>query len=77
MVLYQPQRSRSTARTEPHIRQLKTYKKERAGKRFERERERWEKISVDDNQKIRMALFKYPSRIITILSMLKSMFSPK
>ena len=44
---YQRQRSRSTAGIEPPIRQLKTYKKERAGKRFERERE----ISVDDRSK--------------------------
>ena len=38
MVSYQ--RQRSTVGSEPHIRQLKTYKKDRAGKRFERERER-------------------------------------
>ena len=40
MVSYQRQRSRSTVGIEPHIRQWKTYKKERAGKRFERERAR-------------------------------------
>ena len=39
MVSYQRQRSRSTVGIEPHIRQLKTYKKERAGKRLKRERE--------------------------------------
>ena len=38
MVSHQRQRSRSTAGIEPHIRQLKTYENERAGKRF-RERE--------------------------------------
>ena len=49
---YQRQRSRLTVGIEPHIRQLKTYKKERAGKRVKRERERWEKkISVDDGSK--------------------------
>ena len=50
---YKRQRSRSTAGVEPHIRQWKTYKKETAGTRFERERERerWEKISVDDISK--------------------------
>ena len=76
MVSYQRQRSRQTAGIEPHIRQLKTYKKERARKRFEREgsekRYQW---TID--KKIRMALFKYSSRIITILSMLKSKLSPK
>ena len=36
---YQRQHPRSTAGIEPHIRQLKTYKKERTGKRFERERD--------------------------------------
>ena len=40
MGLYHRQRSRSTAGIEPHIRQWKTYKKERAGARFKRERER-------------------------------------
>ena len=51
---YQRQRSRSTVGIEPHIRQLKTYKKERAGKRVrerEREREMGKKISVDDRSK--------------------------
>ena len=49
---YQQQRSRSTAGIEPHIRQWKTYKKERAGKRFKRQRERdGKKISVDDRSK--------------------------
>ena len=52
---YQRQRSRSTVRIEPHIRHLKTYKKERAGKRvkreIEREREMGKKISVDDRLK--------------------------
>ena len=51
MVLYQRQRSRSTVGSEPHIRQWKTYKKERAGKCFERERARWENKSVDDGSK--------------------------
>ena len=37
---YQRQCSRSTVGIEPHIRQLETYKKERAGKRVKRERER-------------------------------------
>ena len=37
---YQRQHSRSTVGIEPHIRQWKTYKKERAGKRVKRERER-------------------------------------
>ena len=37
---YKRQRSRSTAGVEPNIRQWKTYKKETAGTRFERERER-------------------------------------
>ena len=36
---YQRQRSSLTAGIEPHVRQWKTYKKERAGKR-ERKRER-------------------------------------
>ena len=48
---YQRQRSRSTVGIEPHIRQLETYKKERAGKRVEREREMGKKISVDDRSK--------------------------
>ena len=50
---YQRQCLRLTAGIEPHIRQLKTYKKERAGKRFDRERERemGKKISVDDRSK--------------------------
>ena len=48
---YQRQRSRSTARIEPHIRQLKIYKKERVGKRFEREREMGENIFVDYRSK--------------------------
>ena len=34
---FQQQRSRSTVGIEPHIGQLKTYKKERAGKRVERD----------------------------------------
>ena len=55
MVSYQREHSRSTAGIEPHIRQLKTYKKERAGKHFEREREReramGRTISVDDRTK--------------------------
>ena len=42
---YQRQRSRSTTGIEPHIRQWKTYKKERAGTRFKRERER-EKLEM-------------------------------
>ena len=78
MVSYQRQRSRSTVGIEPHIRQWKTYKKERAGKRFERERERDGKTNLwTIDQKIRMAFFKHSFRIITNLSMLKSMFSPK
>ena len=44
------QRSRLTAGVEPHIRQWKTYEKETAGKRFERERD-GKKISVDDISK--------------------------
>ena len=53
---YQRQRSRSTAGIEPHIRQSKTYKKERAGTCFKRERERMresdgKKIPVDDISK--------------------------
>ena len=73
---YQRQRSRSTAGIEPHIRQWKTYKKERAGNILrERERER-ERDLWTIYQNIRMALFKYSSRIITILSMLKSKFPP-
>ena len=55
---YQRQRSRSTVAIEPHIRQLKTYKKERAEKRVKRERERWEKRylwTIDQN--IGMVLF--------------------
>ena len=58
---YQRQRSRSTVRIEPHIRQWKTYKKERAGKRVKRERVRERErgggrkmgkmISVDDRSK--------------------------
>ena len=48
---YQQKRSRSTAGIEPHIKQLKTYKKERVGKRFEREREMGKNISVDYRSK--------------------------
>ena len=48
---YQRQRSRSTVAIEPHIRQLKTYKKERAEKRVKREREMGKKIPVDDRSK--------------------------
>ena len=75
---YQRQHLRSTAGIEPHIREWKTYKKERAGKRLEREREREremvKKVSVDDKSKYYNGLFKYSSCIITILSMLKSKF---
>ena len=51
---YQRQRSRSTARIEPRIREWNKYKKERAGKRFERERERemGKNVSVDDGLNI-------------------------
>ena len=62
MVSYQRKRSRSTAGIEPHIRQLKTYKKERVGKRFERERERWEKIylwTIDQNIIIFLSHYHY------------------
>ena len=59
---YQRQRSRSTVGIEPHIRLLKTYKKERPGKHVKREREsereRWEKRylwTIDQN--IRMVFF--------------------
>ena len=48
---YQRQRSRSRAGIEAHVRQFKRYKKERAGKLFEREREMGKKISVDDRSK--------------------------
>ena len=52
MGLYQRQRSRWTAGVETNIRQWKTYKKERAGTRSERERERdGKKTSVDDISK--------------------------
>ena len=51
MVLYQQQRSRSTVGIEPHIRQWKTYKKERAGERVKREREMGKKVFVDDISK--------------------------
>ena len=76
---YQRQRSRSTAGIVLDIRrEWKTYKKERAGKRLERERERemGKKVSVDDRSKYLNGLFKYSSSIITILSMLKSKFPP-
>ena len=36
---YQRQHSRSTAGNEPHVGEWKTYKKEREGKRLERERQ--------------------------------------
>ena len=49
MKWYQRKRSRSTAGIEPHIRQLKTYKKERVGKCFEREIGK--NISVDYRSK--------------------------
>ena len=56
---FQQQRSRLTVGIEPHIGHLKTYKKERAGKRVERERERDGKKrylwTIDQN--IRMVLF--------------------
>ena len=69
---YQRQRSRSTAGIEPHVREWKTFNKERAGKRLEREREYlW---TIDQN--IKMGFFKYSSCIITFLSMLKSKFPP-
>ena len=49
---YQRKHSRSTAGIEPHIMQLKTYKKQRIGKRFEREREMKKiYISVDYRSK--------------------------
>ena len=48
---YQRQRSNSTAGIEPHVREWKTYNKERAGKRFKREREMGKKVSVDDRSK--------------------------
>ena len=57
------QRSRSTVGIEPHIRQWKTYKKERAGKRVKREREREREREMGKrylwtiDQNIRMALF--------------------
>ena len=60
MGLYQQQCSRSTAGIEFHIREWKTYKKERAGniereKERERERERErkmeKKVPVDDRSK--------------------------
>ena len=55
MGLYQRQRSRSTAEIEPHVREWKTYKKEREGKRLKRERERereiGKRVSVDDRSK--------------------------
>ena len=47
---YQRKCSRLTAGIEPHIRQLKTYKKERAGKR-KRERKMGKNISVDYRSK--------------------------
>ena len=57
---YQRQRSRSTVGTEPHIRQWKTYKKERAGKRVKRERgrDREKKNLWTIDQNIRMTLFR-------------------
>ena len=78
---YHRHRSRSTAGIEPHIREWKTYKKERAGTRFKREREREREKEGKGYlrttyQNFRMALFKYSSRIMTILSMLKSKFPP-
>ena len=75
---YQRQSSRPTAGIESNIRQSKTYKKERAGTRFERDRERemGKRYLWTTYQNIRMALFKYSSRVITILSMLKSTFPP-
>ena len=69
---YKRQRSRSTAGVKPNIRQWKTYKKETAGTRSEREREMEKRYLWMTYQNIRMALFKCSSRIITILSMLKS-----
>ena len=54
---YQRQRSRSTVGIEPHIRQLKTYKKEKAGKRVKREREIGKKYLWTKDQNIRMVLF--------------------
>ena len=48
---YQRKRPRSTVGIEPHIRQLKTYKNVRAGKRVEREREMGKIISVDNRSK--------------------------
>ena len=44
---YHRQRSRSTAGIEPHVREWKTFNKERAGKRLEREREREREMDKD------------------------------
>ena len=52
---YQPQRSKWTARIEPHIREWKTYKKEKAAKHLKcvcvREREMGKRVSVDERSK--------------------------
>ena len=74
---YQQQYSRSTVGIEPHIRQWKTYKKERARRPVKRERERWEKRYLWTIKLLEWHFFKYSSRIITIMSMLKSKFPPK
>ena len=71
----------TTLKMEPHTRGWKTYnKKERAGKCLsKRERRGMGKNQYlwTIDQIIKMALFIYSSRIITILSISKSKFSPK
>ena len=69
---YQRQRSRSTAGIKRHVREWKTFDKERAEKRLERERDMVKKYLWTIDQNIKMGFFKYSSCIITFLSLLKS-----